>query len=65
MTATPDHPTHSQRWTGTEFRTLLLAVLALATWGGAIALFGFAGLIVPALALVGVMALVLVMISRG
>ncbi|WP_424990037.1 hypothetical protein [Fluviibacterium sp. S390] len=65
MTATPDHPIHSQRWTGTEFVTLLVAVLALATWGGSIALFGFAGLIVPALTLVGVMALVLVLISRG
>lgn len=65
MTATSDHPTHTQRWTGAEFQALLIALLALITWGGSFALFGFAGLITPALALVALVATLLVWISRG
>ena len=40
-------------WKGEEFKALALAVGALLLWIGAIALFGVAGVIIPALALVG------------
>lgn len=65
MTATPDHHGHSQRWTGAEFKALLIALLALIVWGGSFALFGFAGLITPALVLVATVGTLLVLVSRG
>ncbi len=46
-----------------QFATLALAILA--AWVGAVAAFGFAGLITGALTMVAVMFVMLVIISRG
>ena len=46
-----------------QFATLALAILA--AWIGAVAAFGFAGLITGALTMVAVMFVMLVIISRG
>ena len=48
-----------------EFQALGLALTIIALWGGATAIFGYAGLIIGALTMVAVMYAVLVTISRG
>lgn len=48
-----------------ELQFILLALIVLGAWIGAVFAFGFAGLIVGALSLVAVMFSVLVVISRG
>lgn len=52
-------------WTAAELKALLGAVLAVVLWGGAWAVFGFAGLIIPALFLVLLVSVMLVWVSRG
>jgi hypothetical protein len=44
---------------------LLLVLLAVAAWGASVFFFGIPGLYIPALALVPVMFVVLILISRG
>ncbi|MCA8884049.1 MAG: hypothetical protein KDA50_09950 [Rhodobacteraceae bacterium] len=60
-----DHLPQSRGWTATELKALLGAILAVVLWGGAWALLGFAGLIIPALALVFLVFVMLIWISRG
>ena len=66
MTTTPTTPAPSpSTGPGKNFRHAALAIGASAVWGGAFALFGFAGLILPALLLVLGAFAALVLISRG
>lgn len=44
---------------------LLVVLLALVAWGASVFFFGIPGLYIPALALVPVMYLLLIIISRG
>ena len=46
-------------------KILLIVLVALAGWGVSIATWGIPGLYLPALALVPVMYLILILISRG
>lgn len=48
-----------------EFQAIGLALTIIALWGGATAIFGYAGLIIGALTMVAVMYAVLITISRG
>lgn len=48
-----------------DARILVTVLFALAAWGGAIAMFGVPGLYLPALALVPVVYVLLIAISRG
>ena len=50
---------------GAEAKLLLALVLAVVLWGGAIALWGLPGLILPAVVLTPLMILTLVLISAG
>lgn len=52
-------------WTLGEWQAAGLVLAVLAIWGGGFALFGAAGLIVPALSLVAAAFVLLVLISRG
>jgi hypothetical protein len=52
-------------WTKGEWQAAGLVVAVAAIWGGGYALFGFAGLIVPALVMVLLAFVMLVWISRG
>lgn len=52
-------------WSRGEWQAAGLALAVAAIWGGGYALFGFAGLIVPALLMVLVAFVMLVLISRG
>ena len=54
--------THEDR---RDARILVTVLFALAAWGGAIAMFGVPGLYLPALALVPVVYVLLIAISRG
>lgn len=52
-------------WSRAEWQAAALVLAVAAIWGGGYALFGFAGLIVPALVIVLVAFVMLVWISRG
>lgn len=52
-------------WTRREWVAVALVLGVIVAWAGSFALFGFAGLIVPALVLVAVAFVMLVWISRG
>ena len=61
-----DHSIHRPfSWSGDELKGLAIGVGALVVWALAIMLFGFAGVIVPALLLVVVVFVLLVIVSRG
>ncbi len=49
----------------TEIMILLITLLAVVAWGASVFFFGIPGLYIPALALVPVMYLMLIIISRG
>jgi hypothetical protein len=52
-------------WSRGEWQAAGLVAAVAAVWGGGYALFGFAGLIVPALLFVVAAFVLLVLISRG
>lgn len=52
-------------WSRAELQAAGLVLAIAALWGGGYALFGFVGLIVPALLMVLVAFIMLVLISRG
>ncbi len=52
-------------WSRRELLAIALVLGVAVVWGGSFALFGFPGLIVPALLLVAVAFVMLVWISRG
>lgn len=52
-------------WTRGEWQAAGIVLAIAAIWGGGYALFGFVGLIVPALLMVAVAFVMLVLISRG
>lgn len=52
-------------WTRREGRALGLVAAVAGVWGGSYALFGFAGLIVPALLMVAAAFALLLLITRG
>jgi hypothetical protein len=60
------HPVHRPfHWSSDDFKGLAIGVGALVVWGVLILLFGFAGLILPALLLVALSFVALLIISRG
>jgi fatty acid desaturase len=48
-----------------ETLILLVTLLALVAWGASVFFFGIPGLYIPALAMVPVMYIILILISRG
>ncbi|MCA8880856.1 MAG: hypothetical protein KDA73_13080 [Rhodobacteraceae bacterium] len=52
-------------WNREEMIALAIALAAVVVWGASILLFGFGGLIVPALLLVLLTFVVIITISRG
>lgn len=52
-------------WSRREWLAAALGLGVIAVWGGSFALFGFPGLIVPALLLVAAAFVMIVWISRG
>ena len=52
-------------WTKAGLLSLLVAVLALVAWGFAIASFGYAAIIVPALVLAFASLIGLIFVTRG
>ena len=71
MTMTAHTPTHAatadpaKRESVLAAKILLIVLVALAGWGVSIAIWGIPGLYLPALALVPVIYLMLILISRG
>lgn len=60
------HAVHSPlAWKAEEFTALAIALAVLTVWIASTVVFGFAGLILPALALVAASFVALVVISRG
>jgi hypothetical protein len=51
--------------TSIETKILLITLLAIVAWGASVFFFGIPGLYIPALAMVPVMYLMLIIISRG
>ena len=49
----------------TEIMILLITLLAVVAWGASVFFFGIPGLYIPALAMVPVMYVLLIIISRG
>ncbi|MGH1356904.1 MAG: hypothetical protein ACRBBS_17790 [Thalassovita sp.] len=58
-------PTTPAKKISTDTLILLITLLAVAAWGASVYFFGIPGLYIPALALVPVMYLMLIVISRG
>ncbi len=61
----PDHHGSNRPSDKTALLLILAVVVFLALWATSVALFGVPGLYIPALALVPVMWVVLIIISRG